>query len=207
MKKQILISMAALAVMMTSSYAGGDIVPVVDPVEPEPVYTEEKERMPVYIGAGFVWGKYSGECGKNCDYEDVTYGGMLRAGYDFNEYIGIEARFVKTFLEEDPEGGQRLQHVGLFAKPMIPMGEAFEMYGLLGYGWTQTSTGGNGNLKEYDESGFSAGLGMEVKLSSRGEDEEAYENGWGLFLDYQRLIIDSDAPDMDVISAGVTYDF
>ena len=206
MKKQIVLSMAALAVMATSSYAGGDLTPIVTPVEPEPVYVDE-ERMPVYIGGGFVWGKYSGECGKNCAYEDVTYGGMLRGGYDFNEYIGIEARFIKTFLEEDPEGGQTLQHVGLYAKPMIPMGEMFEMYGLLGYGWTQTSTGGNGNLTEYDDSGFSAGIGMEVKLSSRDEDDESYENGWGLFLDYQRLVIDSEAPDMDVVSAGVTYDF
>jgi len=48
---------------------------------------------------------------------------------------------------------------------------------------------------------------MEVKLSSRDEDDESYENGWGLFLDYQRLVIDSEAPDMDVVSAGVTYDF
>ena len=205
MKKQILLSMATLVVMVTESYAGGDVYPIVTPVEPEPAYINE-ERMPVYIGAGFVWGKYSGECGTNCAYEDVTYGGMLRGGYDFNDHIGIEARFVKTFLEEDPEGGQKLQHVGIYAKPMIAMGEAFEMYGLLGYGWTQTSTGGNGNLKEYDDTGFSAGLGMEVKLSA-GDEDESYENGWGLFLDYQRLIIDSEAPDMDVISTGITYDF
>ena len=205
MKKQILLSMATLVVMATESYAGGDMVPVVVPFEPEPVYVEE--HTPVYIGAGFVAGKYSGECETNCDYEDVTYGAMLRGGYDVNEYIGIEARFVKTFSEEDPEGGQKLQHVGLYIKPMLPMGEVFEMYGLLGYGWTQTSTGGNGNLKEYDDSGFSAGLGMAVNFSSRDEDAQSDKSGWGLFLDYQRLIIDSNAPDMDVISTGFTYDF
>ena len=33
------------------------------------------------------------------------------------------------------------------------------------------------------------------------------ERGWGLFVDYQRLLIKSDVPDMDVVSAGVTYDF
>ena len=205
MKKQMLLSMAALVVIVTESYAGGDMVPIVIPVEPEPTYVNE-ERMPVYVGVGFVWGKYSAEC-NNCAYEDITYGGMLRGGYDFNDYLGLEARFIKTFLEADPEGGQELQHVGIYAKPMIPMGEHLEMYGLLGYGWTQTSTGGNGNLTEYDGSGFSAGIGMEVKLSDRSEDGDSYENGWGLFLDYQRLIIDEDAPDMDVISTGVTYDF
>ncbi len=30
---------------------------------------------------------------------------------------------------------------------------------------------------------------------------------WGIFVDYQRLLIKSDVPDMDVISLGVTYHF
>lgn len=217
MKKSMLISMIAVAAITTSSYAGGGVVPVVIPVEPVP---PAQELSPVYIGVGLIWGQYANGCLKECKYEDVTYGAMVRAGYDFNQYFGIEARLLATFWEADELGGQELQHIGIFAKPMYPMGEDFNMYGLLGYGWTETTTGGNGNLPTVDDSGFSAGLGLEYDLSDQEDDREEdtiydrgfdgqsdQELGWGLFVDYQRLLIKSDVPDMDVISAGVTYDF
>ena len=217
MKKRIVLSAITIAVMMTSSYAGGDIVPVVIPVEPTaPTHVPS----PVYIGAGLVWGQYNKGCKGACQYEDVTYGGMIRVGYDFNQYIGVEARFISTFWGADDLGGQELQHVGLFVKPMAPISENVNVYGLLGYGFTETRTGGNKNLATVDADGFSAGLGVEFDLSDKEADSENnvyYENGfdgqgdqelgWGLFVDYQRLIVDNELPDMDVVSAGVTYDF
>jgi len=158
-----------------------------------------KTPTPVYIGLGLVWGKYSGcDASPGCKYEDVTYGAMVRAGYEWNQYIGLEARALATFWGDDPLGGEKLRHFGLFAKPMYPIG----------------------NLPTVDESGFSAGIGLEYDLSSKEDDREKetiydrgfdgqadQENGWGLFVDYQRLLIKSDVPDMDVVSAGVTYDF
>lgn len=219
MTNRTLMSLLAIAALSTSVYAGGKgVVPAVIPVEPIPAV----QPTPVYVGAGLIWGKYAGQCGESadCPYEDVTYGALVRAGYDFNQYFGIEARLLATFWEADPLGGQELQHFGLFAKPMYPVSEDFNLYGLLGYGWTQTTTGGNKNLKELDESGFSAGVGVEYDLSSKEDDREDdglydrefdgqadQEKGWGLFVDYQRLLIDSDVPDLDVVSAGVTYDF
>jgi OOP family OmpA-OmpF porin len=215
--KGILLSAVTMAVMTTSSYAGGDIAPIMLPVEP---VAPTHAPTPVYIGVGMVWGQYNKGCSGECQYEDVTYGMMVRLGYDFNQYIGVEARFISTFWGADDLGGQELQHVGLYVKPMAPISENFNIYGLLGYGWTETSTGGNRNLATVDKDGFSAGLGVEFDLSSKEEDREDnayYENGfdgqgdqelgWGLFVDYQRLLIDNEYPDMDVISAGVTYDF
>jgi len=71
-----------------------------------------------------------------------------------------------------------------------------------------------------DDNGFSAGFGLEYDLSDKRDDYDRniyypegfdgqgdQEMGWGLFVDYQRLLIDSNIPDLDVVSAGVTYDF
>jgi len=218
MKKNILISLLAMATMSTSMYAGGKMVaPVEAPIEPIPV---TQTPSPIYLGLGILWGRYNGDCGgAGCNYEDVTYGALLRAGYDFSQYFGIEGRILGTFLQAESGQGEELRHIGIYAKPMYPLGEDFNIYGLLGYGWTQTKTDGK-HLKEVDESGFSAGIGLEYDLSDMEDDREEdtiyeggfdgqgdQEKGWGLFVDYQRLLIKSNVPDMDVVSGGVTYDF
>ncbi|RUM71941.1 MAG: hypothetical protein DSZ09_02265 [Sulfurovum sp.] len=202
MKKYILLSAIALSAIATTSYAGGDIdVPDYVPVTTEPVVVE-KEKSPVYIGVGFTRGRYYGEnCGNGqCSYEDVTYGALLRGGYDFNKYFGLEARVLGTFMDAGPLGGQELQHFGLYAKPMLSVSEEANLYALLGYGWTKTNN--DGKLITVDDSGFAAGAGVEFSL---GEEDD--EPAWGLFVDYQRLLISSDVPDMDVVSGGITYDF
>ena len=219
MKRNILITLVALATMNSIVFAGGKVVaPVEAPVEPVPVL---QTPSPIYLGLGLLWGRYNGDCGggAGCKYEDVTYGALLRAGYDFSQYFGIEGRVLGTFLKAQPNFGEELRHLGIYAKPMYPIGEDFNIYALLGYGWTQTKTDGK-NLKEVDEGGLSAGLGLEYDLSDKEDDREEdtfYENGfdgqgdqekgWGLFVDYQRLLIKSSVPDMDVVSGGVTYDF
>ncbi len=221
MKKNILAILLTMTTLSTSIFAGSKAVAPVDaPVEPVPTMNMP---IPVYLGLGLLWGKYSGICGDSpdCPYEDVTYGGLFRGGYDFNQYFGLEGRVLGTFFGEDKLGGQKLQHLGLYAKPMYPMGENFNIYGLLGYGWTKTDVVASGTaLKELDDHGFSAGLGLEYDLSDMEDDREEdtlyeggfdghgdQEKGWGLFIDYQRLLIKSDAPDMDVVSGGITYDF
>ena len=211
MKNKVVFSTITIALLSTATYAGGHIIPAVIPVEPAPV---KRVATPVYIGAGFVSGRYFAE-----NYEDVTYGAMVRIGLDFNQYIGFEARYIATFWDEGQLYGQQLEHVGLYVKPMLPFNENFNMYGLLGYGWTQTNTSGALN-KAIDDNGFSAGLGLEYDLSDKRDDYDRniyypegfdgqgdQEMGWGLFVDYQRLLITSDIPDLDVVSAGVTYDF
>lgn len=204
MKKRIKLSLTAMMAVSTLSFAGGDIVPVYEPVvAPEAV---QYDSVPVYVGAGFNRGVYHNECKSGCVYEDTTYGVTLRAGYDINEYVGIEARYIGTFWDADELGGQELTHVGLYVKPMMPVNEQINIYGLVGYGMTQTTTGGNGNLVEVDDSGFAAGVGVEYDIDPENNDD-ALASGWGLFVDYQRLLIKSDVPDMDVLSGGVTFDF
>jgi len=186
-----------ITTLSTTLYAGGKgVVPAVAPVVP----IETIDPSPWYLGAGLVWAKLSDCKLVDCSYEDVTYGAMLRGGYEFNEYFGLEARGIRTFLDEGPFGGAPLQHVGLYVKPQYPISERINAYALLGYGYTENL--GNGARLDYfdNDSGFSAGLGLEYDLSDQGR-------GWSLFLDYQRLLIKSDVPDLDAISFGLRYDF
>ena len=87
---------------------------------------------------------------------------------------------------------------------MIPAGEQFNVYGLLGYGWTDITAEGNCVVfrETYDYNGFSYGIGIEYDLSDRDTDREEgeydrlfdgqadQEKGWGLWLDYQNLMND-----------------
>jgi opacity protein-like surface antigen len=211
MKKIVLTSVLAFAVLHTTIYAGGDIVPA-------PILEDETPSA-WYMGAGLVWAKFN-TCGGGCNYEDATYGGMIRGGYDINEYFGIEARGIKTFLDEGPYGGAPLQHVGIYAKPQYPVNERVNVYLLLGYGYTENL--GNGERLNYFESdnGFAAGIGFEYDLSDRDDDfDEAYTydrefdgyadqgRGWSFFIDYERMLLKSDIPDMDAVSIGIRYDF
>ena len=213
---KILTTTALAALLFSSLNAGGGkgLSPVLVPVVP----IETVDPSPWFVGAGLVLGKFYKER-EGCQYEDVTYGLMVRGGYEWNQYIGVEVRGISTFWGEDELGGERLQHVGIFAKPSYPLSEDFDVYGLLGYGWTKTITDSQ-YLPEIDEKGFSWGIGLEFDLSDKDDDfdEDTYydrefdgqadqEKGWGLFIDYQRLLVKSGMPDLDVVSVGVTYDF
>ena len=217
MKKIIVASLLTLTTFSINSYAGGKYVaPVEAPVAVIPAITPS----PWYLGAGIVWAKLYGCDLVNCSYEDVTYGAMIRGGYEFNEYFGVEARGIRTFLDEGPFGGTPLQHIGIYAKPQYPVAERVNIYALLGYGYTE-NLGNGARLNYFDnDHGFSAGVGLEYDLSDREGDLEKNANydrtfdgyadqsrGWSLFVDYQRLLIKSSVPDMDVISFGLRYDF
>jgi len=221
MKKSILLSCMISLMLGTTLYAGGgkNLSAVATPIAP----IASEDISPWYLGAGLVWAKLSqDDCGDvpGCTYEDATYGVMVRGGYDYNQYVGIEARYIRTFLDEGPYGGAPLAHVGIFLKPQYPISDRINLYGLLGYGYTENL--GNGGRLDYFDSdwGFSAGAGIEYDLSDREGDRiengnydrtfDGYADqgrGWSLFVDYQRLLIKSDIPNLDAVSFGVRYDF
>jgi len=219
MIKRILISSLAAVSLSAVLYAGGG--KNIAPAEAAVIPIETIDPSPWYLGAGLVWAKLSGcDLQPGCEYEDVTYGAMVRGGYDYNQYIGVEARYIRTFLDEGPEGGTPLAHAGIFLKPQYPVSERINLYALLGYGYTE-NLGNGARLNYFDNDwGFSAGAGVEYDLSDRDGDRiengnydrefDGYADqgkGWSLFLDYQRLLIKSDIPDLDAISFGVRYDF
>jgi len=213
---------AAGAILSGVLQAGKDVLPAVAPVAPVENYSAW------YAGVGLILGTVT-LSKTDCRYEDQTWGIMGRVGYDFNQYFGIEGRAMRTLWGKGANGGERFEHYGLYLKPMLPLGERFNAYGLLGYGYTSTiNTGGNGNLPEVDDWGFSWGLGLEYDLSKKADDfvehasydrefdgQADQERGWGLFVDYQQLWLKhkfvhnklEKKADLGVISVGVTYDF
>jgi len=193
MNNRILKMIGILLILSIEVQAGSkDIAPVAAPVIPI-----EVETLPWYFGLGLVAIKFNA-CEDDCSYEDLTYGAMLRGGYDYNPYFGIEARYMRTFLDKGPFGGLPIEHIGLFLKPQYLINEKINLYGLLGYGYTK-NLGSGARLNYFDDdSGFSAGVGIEYELS---------EDKWRLFLDYQRLLIASNVPNIDAISFGIRYSF
>ncbi|HEO98278.1 MAG: porin family protein [Campylobacterales bacterium] len=216
--KKLIWTAAALITVQNTLYAGGKITaPAISPVIEIPPLVDPS---PWYLGAGLVKLDYKG-CHNSCEFEDVTYGMMVRGGYEFNQYIGLEARGMWTGWEA--EGAELEHHFGIFMKPMVPVSENFNAYGLLGYG--KTKIGGTYERAAMDESGFSWGIGIEYDLSDREDDEEEntrynrefdgqadQEKGWGIFIDYQQLLVNKQnlgrgEVDLHVFSFGVTYDF
>ncbi len=164
-----------------------------------------------YVGLGITGVKYESacDCPKGGGSED-NIAAVGRVGYDFNRYVGIEARGMKTI---SGDGGADVEHMGLFVKPMYPVTDGTNIYALIGAAKTTTS----GDLQNVDAETLALGAGLEFDLSDDNAKEAKYsrsfdgqgnqEKGVGLFVDYERLVAKKDAPDLDTISAGVTYDF
>lgn len=215
MKKAIQI-MTLSSLMATSSlFAGGNIAPVaVAPIE------ELVEPNPFYVGAGLLWAGVSRDCfcppDRTVRLKDSTWGGIIRAGYDYNQYVGIEVRALQSSIDSD--WADKTTHYGIFLKPMIPVGEQMNIYGLLGYGHTKIETDCTYLKDEFTHNGFSYGIGLEYDLSE-DKEEGVYdrpfdghgnqEKGWGLWVDYQNLM-NNEGPHnfkTNIISFGITYDF
>jgi len=192
---------------------------VTEPIKPKPIPIPVAKPKNIatngfYAGLGITGVKYEHNCkcitGGTSENKDTTYGLMGRVGYDFNQYVGIEARGSKTNWGSD---GSKVRHAGIYAKPMIPIGTRSNLYGLAGYAKTTV----RGKLPEADVKGLALGAGIEIDISKDKPKDGKYartfdgqgdqEKGVGLFLDYERMHVKSGSPDIDAVSAGVTYDF
>jgi len=179
--------------------AGKNVAPAAVPVVP--VVTP----WPFYIGLGLVMTDIDRDpC--PCDdgttiTEDHRYGAVLRMGLDFNPYLGLEARALKTF---GSSVFSETTHYGLYLKPQLSLSEDLRIYGLLGYGNTQIDYTNGIKSSTTDESGLAYGAGAAYRLS-----KDAEGNGWGVWADYSRLLKDKGAvhSTVDVLTAGVMYHF
>jgi len=198
-------------------------VPVVIPPKPKPIKVVPKS-IPVadvavnglYVGIGISSAKFKTNCKCSTTGQkigggtDKTTGVMGRIGYDFNQYIGVEARGIRTNWKSN---GGKIKHAGVFVKPMYPVGEATNVYGLAGLAKTSTQ----GKLRHVDSSSFAWGAGVEYDISHDVAKNGRYgrefdghgdqERGLGVFADYERLIQKSNSPDLDTVNVGLTYDF
>ena len=187
-------------------------VPSIVAVVPPVVISTAADISPLYVGIGIAAARYDTNCGclGNKSGVDKTGGVLVKAGYDFNEYMGIEARALVTSIK--PNGG-KVKHLGVFAKPMYPVTDGLNTYGLVGIAKTTTQ----GTLRRTDVTGLAFGAGIEYDLSSEKKKDAKYdrefdgqgdqEKGFGIFADYERLYYKKGSPDLDAVSVGLTYDF
>ncbi len=172
-----------------------------------------------YAGIGISGSRYDSSCEcdrttgvvKRVSHSEKSAAVSMRVGYDYNQYIGVEARGVKDFAEDD---GASISHAGVFIKPMYHITKNLNIYGLVGLAKTKTS----GSYPKVNSESLALGGGVEYDLSrdkaknnikySRDFDGEGdQERGFGLFLDYERFVVEKNAPILDAVSAGLTYDF
>lgn len=192
-----------------------EVVPekVVAPLpKPAPVVVVPSANVSgIYAGLGIVAARYNTNCAcPKKSGEDKTAGVMAKVGYDFNKYIGVEARGI---LSNQKSNGGEIKHAGIFVKPMVPVTNDANAYGLVGVAKTTTQ----GYLRRTDVTGLAFGAGVEYDISSDKKKDAKYdrefdgmadqEKGLGVFADYERLYYKSGSPDLDAVSVGVTYDF
>jgi len=208
--KKTVVSLAMAMALSSKSFAGADFVPPVIPIISVP---DDIDVSGLYVGLGVSRVFFDGTCPcADGVYEDYTYGALVRVGNDFNPYFGVEFRAMSTWV--DDEGARVKSHFGLFAKPQYHISDALNIYALAGYARTEI---GDNRVVGFTDSGFSWGAGVEYDLSLDKKENGTYsrpfdgqgdqEKGWGLFVDYQKLIEKDGRPDIHALSFGVTYDF
>ena len=203
--KKILISLTAVAAMGTSfAFAGQNTMKA--PAEPVeiPKSSDEKPsnlKLPLglYLGGGFTYASTECECkdiGVDTTSEGKTYGVNLKAGYDYNKFIGIEAKYLHTPWGDD---GKALKHYGVYLKPNYSFSKNMDLYGLLGYGETKCES------QDLDKKGFAWGVGGEYTLNKK----KGKKNGVGVYVEYLRPLKKNSPQEIttDVANVGVAYHY
>ena len=162
-----------------------------------------------YIGAGIGWMRLKDDY--TFEFFE-TFPLMLQAGYRLNEYVSLEARYVRDNGKVRYENGNTpnpdyddyptlFSNKGLYLKVSYPW-ERLSLYALLGYGEVSLT-----HIKgaKRAERGFQWGAGISYKLSDH----------FDLFTDYTRLYggkgfsgrARKKETHADLIMMGVTYVF
>jgi len=123
------------------------------------------------------------------------------AGYNFNQYIAVEGRYLTTFTNEDLV---EMSGWSLFVKPQYPVTESISVYGLLGYGAVKMDQVSNLTVN-VDDTTFQWGLGASYDVADSFE----------VFIDYTSLANNMNGTywtgalevDADAITMGVNYKF
>ena len=217
------LSLVAVLAMSTFAVAGGDIVPVEEPVVVEEPMVVSTGGLYLGLAYGFMNSEITDSATVgNIDVTETILDEdfssiMLQAGYDFNQYVGIEGRYwfgldADTTLASGNENWPAdvtIDAWGIYVKPMYPVSDAFNIYALLGYAGADLEVDRADYTFTSDSvDGFSWGIGAEYRFS----------DAVGLFVDYVSIyddeedyIVDGvDVTNEQTISAfnlGVNYRF
>ena len=191
--KKIILSAATVVAMGSFAVAGGDIAPVVEVSEPM--------AGNFYVGAGYsyveaqVVGNEPRQTALNESFDQT----MLQAGYKFNEYVAVEARYWIGWDETMYANGTfnkdaSADSLGIFVKPMYPIYDSLDLYGLLGYSSTEYDLE---HTSLEDQDGFAWGIGAEY----------TFDNNFGVFVDYASLGHNDSDDYTETWNFGVNYKF
>jgi len=198
--KNIILSLVSILALSGVLYAGGDIEPI------EEVFVPDVDNSAFYIGLGFG----SASVNDNFTSEEISNNTvMLQAGYQYNEYVAVEGRYIFGFSTDYDPGTTGnspddydgdFSSWGLYVKPMYPIGD-FTLYALLGYGGVMLDSLVLGDAYE---SGFQWGLGAgytftdnisvfvdyvslydDTGFDYRAEDREIDSDTWTIDVSYK----------------------
>jgi opacity protein-like surface antigen len=215
--KHLISKLLVTTLVVVNINAGGKNT--ISPVTPIVPIIPKINPIPFYIGVGLIAANIERDpCPCKPDGEDIKdhrYGAVFRAGWDYNQYVGLEARALKTF---GSSAFSETTHYGVYVKPQYHVVDSVNVYALLGYGKTEVDMDNGIMSCSKSKSGFAYGLGFEYDFSkenSQGEYTRVFDNqgdqeeGWGLWVDYQRLLHNEGSMhlDNDIVTAGITYDF
>ncbi len=199
--KQLAKSILVSSLLIVSANAGKDVVPAVS--EPVAVPTPYVP-LGLYLGAGLNYTHGKCQCagltcsdGTSCGnvHKNDVYGFNLKAGYMFNDYLGVEAKYIYA-----PWKGFDIKHYGLYLKPTYPVTDKLDIYALLGYGKTECQISSE-NYKH-----FGWGVGAEYIFGKKIENKK---KGFGVYVEYLRPLkkTGNKKITIDMVNTGVSYSF
>ena len=174
---------------------------------------------PLYIGIGAVVSTVKRDpcpCDPNDDrLTDTRYGAVARVGADYNQYLGLEGRFFKTF---GSDAFSTVQHYGLYIKPQYHFIDEMNIYGLLGYGKTTIDYTNGIISRTTAKSGLAYGIGLEYDIFKEKkagrylrhfDNQGDQEKGFGVWMDFQHLLhkVGKYNSNSNIGTVGITYDF
>ena len=199
--KKIFVSFVTMSALLT---AGGDFEEAQAPIVEIPVVDNSAFYVGLGLGQAYLRDDQTAE-------KITSMTVMLQGGYQYNEYIALEARASFGFNSDYEPGNtgnvsgdfnENLSSWGIYLKPMYPVTEEFTIYGLLGYGGVEL-----GNLENGDanEEGFHWGLGVSYDIMDAVSVYIDYVKLYdGVGFDYRAKLEDINA---DAWTLGVSYTF
>ncbi|MCF6244753.1 MAG: porin family protein [Sulfurovum sp.] len=215
--KKLTLSLVTILATSTFAFAGGDIVPVMEPVIETPMVIEDEEVISdsgVYLGLGYSMLRSTSEY-DGLDLANDYHAAMLQGGYKINEYIAVEGRFwygLATEIDADDAAtfDSETMAWGVYAKPMYPVTDELDIYALVGYGSASLNGTKHSNgttVGDADAAGLSWGIGAAYSFTDNLSVFADYVD----FQDDDAVEFDGETTTLnhafDAINIGVAYKF